>query len=251
MASPSKNQVKLTKSRGKLKADGPSRKKVRKLVVSDEDEDEDDYMEAEAVPEEDEDEDHVSSEEERQKSAKGKGKNSAGRGKKRKPKRDRVSSPQPTLDRLISSDVPSSKKVKPSLNLDDSLLEGDSASTPEFSAKTSPVATKPESPVPGTLKKLKLPAIKKNKPQGTTGTSTPTSATPVTKPRLPLDIVSSSGPKPSEIRKAQLGASDLDLSNKSIYQELFKTASTLLNFLRNWSLMILLRVWMVAFPERD
>ena len=76
------------------------------------------------------------------------------------------------------------------------------------------------------LKKIKLPPIKKNKPQGT-GTSdatpTPTSTTPATKPRLPLDIISAGGSKQSEIRKAQLGASDLDLSNKSIYQELFKT----------------------------
>lgn len=191
-------------------------------------------MEAEAVPEEvgRKEEDHVSSEEEKPKSVKGKGKSLAGRGKKRKPKSDHVSSPQPALDRTVSSDVPSSKKVKPSLRLDDSLLEGDPASTPELSAKTSPAATKADSPAPGTLKKLKLPAIKKNRPQGTS-TSTPTSATPGTKPRLPLDIVSASGPKVSEIRKAQLAASDLDLSNKSIYQELFKTASFLLSFPRN------------------
>jgi len=74
------------------------------------------------------------------------------------------------------------------------------------------------------LKKIKLPPIKKNKPQGTSdSTSTPTPTTPATKPRLPLDIISAGGSKQSEIRKAQIGASDLDLSNKSIYQELFKT----------------------------
>jgi hypothetical protein len=211
---------KATKGRGKPKGP-PSRKKARKLVISDEDEG--DYLEPAEVPEEgasDEEEDHFSSEEERPRGAKGKGKVSAGR--KRKAKDDLVSSPKSALERPLSSDLFSNKKLKPNLKLDESLLEGDAVSPPRLSAKTSPTTMKPESPMPQ-LKKLKLPAIKKNKPPGTTGTSTPTSATPATKPRLPLDIVSASSSKQSEIRKAQLGASDLDLSNKSIYQELFKT----------------------------
>lgn len=224
--------MKVIKSRGKTKGDGPpSRKKARKVVVSDSEED--NYSEVEDVPEEDDfdnDDDSVSSDEEKSKAAKGKGKVSAGAGKKRKAKGDPVSGSQPAEERTMSSDLLPNKKVKLNLKLDDSHPEGEVATTPEVSAKTSPVASKPDSPVPQ-LKKIKLPTIKKNKTQGTTGTSTPTSATPTTKPRLPLDIVAAVGTKQSEIRKAQLGASDLDLSNKSIYQELFKTVRPLLYFI--------------------
>lgn len=91
---------------------------------------------------------------------------------------------------------------------------------PDTHDKPSPAPLKYDSPAPQ-IKKLKLPAIKKTKLPVATGSATPTPVTPAPpKPKLPLDI--GVGSKP-DIRKSQSATADLDLSNKSVYQELFKT----------------------------
>ncbi|KAF9532980.1 hypothetical protein CPB83DRAFT_903461 [Crepidotus variabilis] len=223
-------------NRGKTQANGPpARKKSRNVVVSEEEED--DFLEAEAVPESDEertDEDYYSEDERRKK---GKGKASGGsRGTKRKANVElEGSSARPAFERKLSVDT--RKKNKSSVKADESLQSlldfSESVPTPDPSEKfsspvvpsqslDSPVPT-PTIPAPAPPKKLKLPTIKKTKLPGTTsgpatgGTSTPTSATPKTK--LPLDLGIGSN------RKAHNATTDLDLSNKSIYQELFKTST--------------------------
>ena len=219
-------RTKPTKSKGKGDSQ-PARKKARKLVIESDGEN-DDYLAEEAVPEEKEDTDdeYHSSEEEKPKTSKGKTKASATRGTKRKAKAAPANS-RPALERRTSVEpLPSKKRVKLTLKLDDSLVDGDAASTPDTYDKPSPAPLKYDSPAPQ-VKKVKLPAIKKTKlPGGPTGSATPTSATPAPpKPKLPLDI--GVGSK-ADTRKSQAATADLDLSNKSVYQELFKTVGVYL-----------------------
>jgi len=71
--------------------------------------------------------------------------------------------------------------------------------------------SKQKSPAPP-LKRPKLPTIKKNKPSGV--------STPIAK--APSLVVPPVPPKQDTVRKTWMEAADLDLSDKSIYEELFK-----------------------------
>ncbi|KDR81610.1 hypothetical protein GALMADRAFT_239669 [Galerina marginata CBS 339.88] len=240
----STSQPGTTNLPGKATSDAPPpRKKARKVVVSDSEEEEE-YVEAthDVAPkleedDDDDDDDYFSLAEKPVMGAKGKGKASSGRtgstskGTKRKAKADPEEAPQPVLERNGStkSSTTARKRLKPQLKLDDTFIDvvGDSASTPEPSATVehSPATTKHESPVPAAPpKKLKLPTIKKTKLPGTSGLNTPTSATTSRKP--PLEIGANNKLNHDGVRKNLMGKTDIDLSNKSIYQELFlKTGS--------------------------
>ncbi|KAF8163301.1 hypothetical protein B0H34DRAFT_318045 [Crassisporium funariophilum] len=221
-----------TKSKGKGMADPlPARKKARKVVVS-EPESEDEYMNvavdvAHEAGDDDED-DYLLPDVKPSKALKGKAKafsntTASGSGKggvKRKVKAD--------LAESKDAPAPSKKRPKPSLVIDDTLVDvvGDASPTPEVSVagdRFSPAASKHESPAPTPVqqqKKVKLPTIKKIK---LPHLNTPTSATTPSKPNIPLPI----GSKPTHdgVRKTLIEMTDIDLSNKSIYQELFsKTA---------------------------
>jgi len=237
VASGSNSQTKTTpKLKSKVVVEIPPRKKARKVVVSDSSE-EDDYEAEDVVPElEEEEDDYYSPEEEKPKQSKGKGKAAAAasKGGKRKAKADPLENVRPALERKISVDSAgaSKKKTRPALQIEDTLIDvvGDSQSTSDPSTaieRSSPATVKRDSPVPtpAPLKKLKLPTIKKTKLPGS-GVATPTSATSAAKPKLPLEIGGAS--KTGDIRKTQRAGVDLDLSNKSIYQELFKTVGQIL-----------------------
>ncbi len=213
---------KTSKTRRKSHTDGgpPARKKARNVVVSDSEED--DYVEADAVSEEDDrDDDYQSTEDQK---SKGKFKAS---GSKRKAKGDPVASARSASEQKSSVEpIPTIKKIKLTLKVHEPPTSGAGASPADPSsatAKDSPSTLKPDSPAPQP-KKIKLPTIRKiNKPAGTTSTSTPTSATPAPKPKLALEI--DIGTKQADFRKSQTSTFDLDLSNKSVYQELFKTVN--------------------------
>lgn len=216
----SKHPAKTSKTRRKSHADGPpARKKARNVVVSDSEED--DYVEADAVSEEDErDDDYQATEDQK---SKGKFKASGSR----KAKGDPVTSARSASEQKPSIEpIPTIKKIKLSLKVHEPPTSGAGASSADPSsatAKGSPSTVKPDSPAPQ-FKKVKLPTIRKiNKPAGTTTTSTPTSAAPAPKPKLALEI--DIGTKQADFRKSQTSTFDLDLSNKSVYQELFKTVN--------------------------
>ncbi|CAA7271701.1 unnamed protein product [Cyclocybe aegerita] len=211
--------------KAKRKDGPPVKKKARRVVVSDS-EQEDEYVdnELEVVPEpQDDDDDYFSLDDERP--AKGKGKANAAaarKGVKRKPKADpvEIARPPPEKKKTLESAAPAKRRPRPSLKIDDTLIDvvGDEVATPEIS---SPAAK--DSPVPTTVpKKLKLPTIKKNKLPGSTGVNTPNSAT-VAKPTKPPLELGGNKLTIGEVRKTRIANTDLDLSNKSIYEELFKT----------------------------
>jgi hypothetical protein len=106
---------------------------------------------------------------------------------------------------------------------------GDVASSPDLSATRSPSPPRETSPPP-TAKKRKLPPIKKNKPAGVPGPSTPSGTSapnkPVTAAGLPKPGLPE-GPKSAAVRKtpATAGNADFDLRNESVYRELFKSVS--------------------------
>jgi hypothetical protein len=115
-------------------------------------------------------------------------------------------------------------RVRP-LKLDDA---GDAASSPSFSTH-SPSPPRETSPPP-TAKKRKLPHIKKNKPVGVPGASTPSNTSV---PNKPIAVAGPprqglpEGPKSATVRKtpATAGNADFDLRNESVYRELFKPVS--------------------------
>lgn len=87
-------------------------------------------------------------------------------------------------------------------------------------AKRKASATPPPLPTPAPPKKQKLPTIKKVKLANnntSTSSSTVVVDTAAVLPVLPL------GGKPTQdgVRKTMIGATDIDLSNKSIYEEIF------------------------------
>lgn len=212
----------------------PIRKKTRKLVVSDSELSEEEEYKApddDVIPEADDadmnDDDFLSFAEKPTKSSKGKGKvnvpkvNTASKGTKRKAKAD----PDEGLsENKGSTSGVAKKRLKPSIRTDDMDVDvvDDSNDTPEAPATvghSSPATTKHDSPVPLLLPKKKLPTIKKNKLPVTSGLNTPTSAG-VPPKKVPLEI---GGPKGIEERKKMTlrGQTDIDLSNQSVYQELF------------------------------
>lgn len=105
---------------------------------------------------------------------------------------------------------------------------GDAGSSPSFSTH-SPSPPRETSPPP-TTKKRKLPPIKKNRPVGIPGASTPSNTSVPNKavavagpPKQGLP----EGPKSATVRKtpATAGNADFDLRNESVYRELFKPVS--------------------------
>jgi hypothetical protein len=115
---------------------------------------------------------------------------------------------------------------------------GDSSSTPNVSTvgdrsihTISRQDSPPPPPTPALPKKQKLPTIKKVKlPNHNTSSSSSTvvADTAALLPVLPL------GGKPIQdgVRKTLNGTTDIDLSNKSIYEEIFsKTVRSAVNFL--------------------
>ncbi|KIM49120.1 hypothetical protein M413DRAFT_438279 [Hebeloma cylindrosporum] len=222
-----------SRTKRKSDADGaPTRKKPRKVVVS-EPESEEDYLDTapdHVIARDDgDDDDYISPDEKTSKSLIGKTKghsnksSAVAQGKKRKAPGRPIEHHGP-----VSSAAP--KKKQKLAKLDDPYLdvvgeEPISDISPSVGT-ISPAVPKPDSPAP-TLppKKAKLPTIKKTKLIGSSsGLNTPTSAiVPVKKP---LDLVINAKLSHDGVRKTLMGKTDIDLSNKSIYQEIFlKTGS--------------------------
>lgn len=181
----------------------------------------------------DDDDDYISPDEKTSKSLTGKTKrqpnksSAVAQGKKRKAPGRPVEYHGP-----VSSSAAPRKKQKLA-KLDDPYLDvvGEEPATSEISAPADTIspAPKQDSPTP-TLppKKPKLPTIKKTKLVGSSsGVNTPTSAiVPVKKP---LDLPINAKLSHDGVRKTLMGKTDIDLSNKSIYQEIFlKTVSVFL-----------------------
>jgi hypothetical protein len=219
---------KPTKSKVKATSHGaPAKKKSRRVVASDpdpdneyldvavdsghefEDENEDDYFPADPKP--------------TAKGPKAKGKASAitsvKGGAKRRAKVDNT------------SEIPAASKKRPKLTPkgDEVSLDvvGDSSSTPNVSTagdRSIHTISKHDSPPPPTPapqplpKKQKLPTIKKVKlPNLNTSTSTSSSTVVIDTAVLPLV----GKPIQDGVRKTLNGTIDIDLSNKSIYEEIF------------------------------
>ena len=227
---------KPTKSKAKVTGHGPpARKKSRRVVSSDpdtdneyldvvgdsghefEDENENDYVPTDPKPTA------------KGPKAKGKSTTSVKGGAKRRAKVDNT------------SEVPAASKKRPKLTprADEVSLDvvGDSPSTPNVSTAgdrsihtiSKHDSPPPITPVPQPLpKKQKLPTIKKVKlPNPNTSTSSSTVVID-TAAVLPL------GGKPIQdgVRKTLNGTIDIDLSNKSIYEEIFsKTVRIAIDFL--------------------
>jgi len=219
-------------TKGRANTDGPpARKKPRRVVVS---ESEEDYMDTapdhgHALDNDDHDEDEKPT-----KSLKGKvkaqpNKSSAfSKDKKRK-------APGRSVEQhgAESFSVAPKKRQKPA-KTEDLFLDviGDGPATSGISDAVdtnSPAAPKQNPPSPAQPpKKPKLPTIKKTKLPGSSGLNTPTSATvPIKKP--PLDLAVNTKLSHDGVRKTLMGKTDVDLSNKSVYQEIFlKTVNVLL-----------------------
>ncbi|KAF8964684.1 hypothetical protein BDZ97DRAFT_1815100 [Flammula alnicola] len=221
----------LPRSKGKAHADGPpARKKARRVVVSESEDEHEDYMDTvpDAMPE-DNDDDYLSPDEKPTKISKGKRKASSsgartGKGTKRKARAEPSEAGHSgTEKKPVNAFAAGKKRPKPPPKLDETLIDvvGDTTSMPEAPAtveQTSPAAAKQDSPAPtAILKKPKLPTIKKTKLAGPSGLSTPLSATAPAK-KLPLELGANSK---LTHRETLINKRDIDLSNKSIYQELF------------------------------
>lgn len=224
--------TKPIKSKAKVPGHGPpARKKSRRVVASDpeteneyldvavdsghefEDEDEDDYFPADPKP--------------TAKGPKAKGKASATTSVKGGAKRRaKVDNP---------SEVPAANKKRPKLTpkADEVSLDvvGDGSSTPNVSTagdRSIHTISKHDSPPPPTPalqplpKKQKLPTIKKVKLPNlntSTSTSTTSSSTVIIDTAVLPPLVGK--PMQDGIRKTLNGTIDIDLSNKSIYEEIF------------------------------
>lgn len=226
------------RTKGKANADGaPARKKPRKVVVSEPESEEDCVDTApdhDIAPDDgDDDDDYVSPDEKTPKSLKGKTKGQPNKssavvqGKKRKA----LGRPTEHHGPVSSSAAPRKKQklAKP----DDPYLDvvGEEPATSEISVPVDAISPVPkqDSPAPALPpKKPKLPTIKKTKLVGSSsGLNTPTSATvPIKKP---LDLAINTKLSHDGVRKTLMGKTDIDLSNKSVYQEIFlKTVSVFL-----------------------
>ncbi|KAJ3514836.1 hypothetical protein NLJ89_g2130 [Agrocybe chaxingu] len=150
--------------KAKRKDGPPAKKKARRVVVSDS-EQEDEYVdnEPEVVPKpEDDDDDYFSLDDERPANGKGKANAAAAarKGVKRKAKADpvEIARPPPEKKKTSESAAPVKRRPRPSLKLDDTLIDvvGDEVATPETSAAPalSSPATK-DSPAPTTVPKKK------------------------------------------------------------------------------------------------
>jgi len=217
-----------TRTKGKANADGaPTRKKPRKVVVS-EPESEEEYVDTgpdhNIAPDDgDDDDDYISPDEKTSKSLIGRMKgqlnksNAVSQGKKRK------AAGRPIEYHGPASSSAAPRKKQKLAKLDDPYLDviGEEPPTSEISAPVDTISPAADSPAPTQPpKRPKLPTIKKNKLIGSSsGLSTPTSAiVPIKKP---LDLVINTKLSHDGVRKTLMGKTDIDLSNKSIYQEIF------------------------------
>ncbi|KJA27216.1 hypothetical protein HYPSUDRAFT_35816 [Hypholoma sublateritium FD-334 SS-4] len=223
--STAKSQPKSTKAKGKAVAT-PARKTKRKVVVSDSEDAEDDYMDTvlDVVAEADEDEDYYSLDEKPVKPSKGETKSSttkvAGRGTKRKARVEPSDSGHASTEKKGSAT--SKKKAKLPPKVEEPVIDVVGDSAPESSInvdRSSPLTPIQDSPPVNIPKKQKLPTIKKNKLAVSSGVNTPQANPSGTKP--PLELGLNNKLNHGEIRKTLINQTDIDLSNKSIYQEIF------------------------------
>jgi len=229
-----------TKSKGKVAGDGPpTRKKSRRVVASDP-ETEDEYLDVvldamgsgRELEDDDENDRFQPDPTLTTKGSKGKGKvsaNASGKGgAKRKTKVDNTSE-VPTTSKKRPKAIPKPDEVPVD-------VAGDGSSTPNVSIagdRSIHTIPKPDSPPPSAPapqqpppRKQKLPTIKKVKlPTLSTSTSTIVKDTVVLPP----------GSKPTQdgVRKTLNGTIDIDLSNKSIYEEIF--SKTVCITIKCWS----------------
>lgn len=222
--SSAKSQPKSTKAKGKVAA-APARKTKRKVVVSDSEDAEDDYMDTtlDVMAEDDEDEAYYSPEEKPVKPSKGETKPTATKTASRGTKRKARAEPSDTGHASTEKKGRATSKKKAKLSKVEELVidvVGDSA--PESSINvdhSSPLTPIQDSPPVSIPKKQKLPTIKKNKLAVSSSVSTPQANPSGTKP--PLELGLNNKPNHGEIRKTLINQTDIDLSNKSIYQEIF------------------------------
>lgn len=223
----SKGQTKSIKGKGK--APTGVKKKKRNVVVSEDEDEEDNYMDIalDVMVDEDEDEDYYSPDEKPTKQSKGEAKSSSkgnisGQGTKRKAKAEPSDVAYASTEKKAGSSVAASrKKAKLPLNNEEVIdVVGDFAREGSVNVDRSSPATAPQDSPVIIPKRPKLPTIKKNKLAPSSGVSTPLSANPSsTKPPLELGLTKPT--KHDEIRKTMINQTDIDLSNKSIYQEIF------------------------------
>ncbi len=222
----SKSQPKATKAKGKAAA-APARKAKRKVVVSDSEDAEDDYMDTtlDVVADDNEDEDYHSPDEKPAKPSKGETKSSATKAPSRGTKRKARADPSDTghTGSEKKSSATSKKKAKLPPKAEEPVVDvvGDSAPDSLINVDhSSPLTPIQDSPPVSIPKKQKLPTIKKNKLAVSSGVSTPQANPSGPKPPLELGL-SNNKPNHGEIRKTMINQTDIDLSNKSIYQEIF------------------------------
>ncbi|PPQ71975.1 hypothetical protein CVT24_008192 [Panaeolus cyanescens] len=226
---------KSTKAKERHAHEGGVSRKRAKVVLSDSEEEYERERQDVSLPhgiDDDDEDDYFSTEEQVSKSSKSKGKASSGGGKatKRKTKASEPDTPHMGGKKGSGLEGSARKKLKYAGKGEESLVDiiGESSSTLDGptsapATSTSPATSKQESPAPAPAPKKKLPTIKKNRiPPGTsTGTSTPTSG--AKKPGI--DLPGSSRPTHEDIRKTIINKTDIDLSDKSIYQAIFSKAN--------------------------
>jgi hypothetical protein len=224
-------QSKATKSKGKARVPAPpAKKKIQKRnVVVSESEDEDDYMDVavDVVAEDEDDEDYYSPEEKSTKAFKGKAKASSAKSTtgKRKAKAEPSETGRSGSDKKsggLSATTKKKPKVLPKHEEIPVDIVGESAADGSANIeRPSPATTKQDSPMPTVApKKPKLPTIKKTKLPSAPGVNTPLSATSSTS-KLPLELGLNTKLNHDGIRKTLINKTDVDLSDKSVYQELF------------------------------
>ncbi|KIK08629.1 hypothetical protein K443DRAFT_672153 [Laccaria amethystina LaAM-08-1] len=219
---PPKNPLKQG-TQAKTKANGPPRKKPRKLVVTDpESEDYDDSVQQ--VSEEDDEHEPVMEDKRPKVSKVGKTtfRKEAGvrKGVKRlhKTEPSNVAEAQPPITKGDATLRPASKL--PELLID---VVGGGADEPQ--AVDSPLANVDDSAV-SAKKRTRLPTIKKNKVPTLTAPSTPSTPAIASKLDPAIAALKVGEPKQGAARAAAIAATDLDLGNKSVYNELFRGGNT-------------------------
>lgn len=218
---PLKNASKKGMQAKTSKASGPQRKKPRKLVVTDpESEDYDDSVQQAS---EEDDEREPLMEDKRPKVLKGGKATSrkeagARKGVKRlhKTESSNVAEAQPPIAKGDAT-------VRPAPKLPELLIDvvGD-----ESQGVDTPLATVDDSAVSAAKKRTRLPTIKKNKAPTLTAPSTPSTPAIASKLDSTIPALKVGEPKQATTRKAAIAATDLDLANQSVYNELFRGGNT-------------------------
>jgi len=204
----------------KTKASGPLRKKPRKLVVTDPESDYDDSVQQ--VSEEDDEHEPVM-EDKRPKVSKG-GKAAsrkeagARKGVKRKHKTEssNVAEAQPPITKGDTT-------LRPASKLHELLIDVVGGGADEPQAVDSPLANV-DDPAVSAKKRTRLPTIKKNKVSTLTAPSTPSTPAIASKLDPAIAALKVGEPKQGAARAAAIAATDLDLGDKSVYNELFRVS---------------------------